>query len=286
MMTSQNRIKRGRVHRWMGAIRMACFCALTTTGLVLAEPAPSVEEIVTATDRVAYYLAKDGRAQVRMTITDDQGRAQRRRFTILRSDDEPRGGSGDSFIGNQKYYVYISQPADLRQSVFMVWKHLERDDDRWLYLPALDLVKRIAAGDKRTSFLGSHYCYEDISGRHLVADTHELSEVNETYYVLKNTPKDPDTVEFSYYKMWVHKQSFIPVLVEFYDRQGEKYRTYEALKVETVDDYPTVVKSRMTDLATGGHTVLEFSRVVYNLGLPDEIFTERYLRKAPRRYLR
>jgi len=47
--------------------------------------------------------------------------------------------------GDQKFYVYFLEPADVRKMVYMVWKHTDRDDDRWLYLPALDLVKRIAA---------------------------------------------------------------------------------------------------------------------------------------------
>ena len=73
----------------------------------------------------------------------------------------------------------------------MVWKHLDKDDDRWLYLPALDVQKRIAATDKRTSFVGSHFFYEDVSGRRLSDDRHELVEVTDTYYVMKNTPKEP-----------------------------------------------------------------------------------------------
>jgi outer membrane lipoprotein-sorting protein len=167
-----------------------------------------------------------------------------------------------------------------------VWKHIKKDDDRWLYLPALDLVKRIAATDKRTSFVGSHFYYEDVSGRSIHDDEHELIDTTEHYYVLKNTPKDKKLVEFAYYKMWIHRKSFIVVKTEYYDEQDRKYRVYEAKGVKTIQGYPTVTKARMTDLKANGHTDLEYEDVKYNIGVPESIFTERYLRRAPREYLR
>lgn len=252
----------------------------------LAARAPESDEIVWRTKHAAHYLGKDGRAYVSMTITDNRGNERRRRFTVLRRDQQSSDELTDAALGGQKYYIYLHQPADVRNTVFMVWTHRNKDDERWLYLPALDLVNRIAAKDKRTSFLGSEFYYEDISGRDIGADVHELLSVSDRYFVLKNTPKQPDLVEFSYSKMWIHRETFIPVRVEFYDKQNRLYRLYEALRVETISDYPTVVKSRMQDLRTQGHTIIEFSRVVYDLGLPEEIFTERYLRNAPRRYLR
>ncbi|MGV6807779.1 MAG: outer membrane lipoprotein-sorting protein, partial [bacterium] len=170
--------------------------------------------------------------------------------------------------------------------VFMVHKKLDGDDDRWLYLPALDLVKRIAASDKRTSFVGSDYFYEDVSGRSIDADHHELIETTEHYYVLKNTPRDPDSVEFSHYIMHVHKQSFVPVQTEYFDAKGDKYRVAKAVKVDDIDGYPTVTQASMENLKTGTKTLMRYSRVNYDIGIPKDIFTERYLRSAPTEYLR
>lgn len=240
----------------------------------------SVEEIINKTNLVSYYQGKDGRARVSMTIKDSQGRTRRRNFTILRWDDQSREG------GDQKLYIYFNLPADVNKMVFMVWKHVDKEDDRWLYLPALDLVKRIAATDKRTSFVGSDFLYEDVSGRNIHADQHELVETTKSYYVLKNTPKDKEAVEFSYYKMWIHRKSFIPVKIVFFDKQGEKYRVYEALKVETIQGYPTVTKDRMKDLRTQSETIKEYSSVKYDIGFPENIFSERYLRRAPTKYLK
>ena len=265
-------------------------CALITLALLAAPVAaraeaadlPDVQEIVKKANAIAYYQGKDGRAKVTMTITDDQGRQREKKFTILRAD------NSEESEGDQKFYLFFTRPADVSKMAFMVWKHVDGDDDRWLYLPALDLVKRIAATDKRTSFVGSDFFYEDVSGRGINEDLHELDpdKISDTYFVLKNTPKDPDSVEFSHYLMWVHRESFITVKVEYFDKSGQSYRVYSALKVETIQGHPTVTQSRMENLKSGGKTLLDYEGVEYDIDLPDDIFTERYLKKPPIKYLR
>ena len=253
--------------------------------------AADVEQIVNQTNRVSYYQGTDGKARVDMTITDSQGRTRERRLTILRRDQpdpsaEEGDQAGDDYCGAQKIYAYFDRPADVNKTVFMVWKNLDRDDDRWMYLPALDLVKRISSTDKRTSFVGSHFYYEDVSGRNINDDVHELVKTTDVYYVLKNTPKNQDIVEFSYFEMWIHKATSMVVKIEYYDNENKKYRIYEALEVDNIQGFPTVIKARMTDMKTGGHTILEYSNVEYNINIPEDIFTERYLRRPPRKYLR
>jgi outer membrane lipoprotein-sorting protein len=239
-----------------------------------AAEGPTVDEIIHRANLSAYYAGDDGRADVTMTITDVQGRTRIREFVILRRD------VADD--GNQQFYVYFRKPSDVRKMVFMVHKHMGKDDDRWLYLPALDLVKRIAGSDKRTSFVGSHFLYEDVSGRSVNEDVHELVETTADHYVLKNTPKNPAGVEFSSYTVWVDKKHFMLVKAEYLDKDHRKYREVESLEIKNIQGFPTVVKARVRDLATGGETVSVFKNIRYNLGLKDKIFTERYLRRPPR----
>ena len=245
----------------------------------LPASAMDVMEVVKKANHVSYYKGKDGRAKVTMRIIDAQGRERVREFVILRRND-------DDTDGKQKFYVYFNKPADVKKMVFMVVKNMDRGDDRWLYLPNLDLVKRIAASDERTSFVGSHFYYEDVSGRGILEDTHELVEENDIYYIVESKPKEPKVVEFTSFKNWIHKATFLPVKTEYYDDQGQKIRSYTALKVEMIDGFPTVTAASMEDHRTGGKTLMNYSAVKYNVGLPDNIFTERYLRKAPRKYLR
>lgn len=258
-----------------GILTLMLTAALTVaTGYSWAADAPSVEEIVEKANLVSYYGGDDGRAEVTMTITDAQGRTRNREFVILRKDVTDGGA--------QLFYVYFEKPSDVRKMVFMVHKHIDKDDDRWLYLPALDLVKRIAASDKRTSFVGSHFFYEDVSGRGVAEDEHKLVETTDTHYVLENIPKNPGSVEFASYKVWIDKKTFMPMKAEYTDRQGKVYRQVEALEVKEIQGIPTVTKSRVKDLAGGGETVSEFGNIEYNVGLKENIFTERYLRRPPR----
>jgi outer membrane lipoprotein-sorting protein len=252
--------------------------AFLLTAFGAAAQDADVDEVVEKTNHMSYYQGSDGRARVKMTITDEQGRTRVKEFTILRKDVE------DETDGEQKFYVYFHEPADERGTVFMVHKHIGRDDDRWLYLPALDVVKRIAASDERTSFVGSHFFYEDVSGRGIEEDEHELTDTTDTYYVLKNTPKDASTVEFDSYTMWIHKDTFIPVSIK-YEKNGEVYREATTLSVEDVEGYKTVAESSMTDDNMGGKTVIEYSNVDYDIGLPEDIFTERYLRNPPMEHI-
>ncbi len=240
---------------------------------------PNVETIVSKANIVAYYQGKDGKAKVKMTITNKRDQTRQHEFNILRKDTEDGG--------DQKYFVYFLKPPDVRKMVFMVHKHADpkKDDDRWLYLPAFDLVKRIAAGDKRTSFVGSDFLYEDVSGRSLKEDTHELIKTTDEFFVVKNIPKKPDTVEFSYYNVSIDRKTYVPVKMEFYDKKDKLYRIIESQKVEKIQDFYTVVKSVVSNLKTGSKTEMEFSNVKYNINLKD-VFQERYLRRPPREAIR
>jgi outer membrane lipoprotein-sorting protein len=246
--------------------------------IAAAQDTMTVDEIVKKTNHTAYYQGKDGSARVKMAVTDKQGRTREKELTILRL-------NKDESDGDQFFYVYFHAPADERGTVFMVHKHVGGEDDRWLYLPALDVTKRIAASDERTSFVGSHFFYEDVSGRGLDEDTHELVETTDTYYVVKNTPKKPEGVEFDSFTMWIHKPTFIPVKVTF-EKNGQEYRKAEVLDVKSIQGHQTVVKSRMTDTNIGGKTEMEYSAVKYDAGIPQDVFTERYLRKPPQEYLK
>lgn len=242
-----------------------------------AETEVDADEIVARANLAAYYAGDDGRSEVRMIISDAQGRQQRRQFTVLRRD-VAEGG-------DQRFLVVFSQPSDVRGTAFLVDKHVDRDDDRWLYLPGLDLVKRISAGDKRTSFVGAHYFYEDVSGRRPSDDDHEFVETTDRYFVLRHVPLDPVKVEFASYVTWIDKTTWLPMKTEYTNAAGKVYRRVEVMEVQEFDGHPTVTTSRVEDIAGGGQTDMQFRYIQYDVGIPPEVFTERSLRSPPREWL-
>ena len=260
------------------------FCLTMLESAAAGDLTPDM--IVEKANHVALYQGESMKGRVQMEITDKQGRVRKRVLNILRRD---AAGPGDL---DQKYFTYFKTPADVRKMVFMVHKHAApgADDDRWLYMPGLDLVKRIAASDKRTSFVGSDFLYEDISGRGIFEDTHELIRETDRYYILKNVPKDPGSVEFAHYLAHIDKSNFITARMEFYKKPDVLYRVMSVLHVEEIAAegkngpvvFPTVVESMVESRETGSVTRMRFSNVAYNVDLGEEIFSERYLRRPPR----
>jgi outer membrane lipoprotein-sorting protein len=269
----------------------ALFCGLFIgAACAQGQGAPlTADEIIKKANHMALYQGHDSKGKVKMTITDKQGRTRERAFNMLRKD-------VDDTDRDQKYFVYFKTPADVRKMVFMVQKHaaLEVDDDRWLYMPSLDLVKRIAAGDKRTSFVGSDFLYEDISGRSPKEDRHELVETTAEAYIIKNTPLDPGSVEFEYYIAHIDKNTFMPLSMAFYKSGDRRYRVIENIEFTDIASredgaqttYRTVTRSVATDLENGSKTEMTFSDIAFNIGLEDGLFTERYLRRPPREAMR
>ncbi len=254
---------------------LSAACGMVISGLAEL----TVDEIVSRANQAAYYAGEDGQAEVEMKIFDRSGSLRTREFSILRM---------DVADGNQKFYVFFRKPAELYKQVFLVWKEVnaDKEDSRWMWLPALNLKRSIAPGDKRISFVGSDFVYEDVSGRNLNEDSHELIESTETQYVVKNTPRKPASVEFAYYLVRIDKESFLPRKAEYFDKNGKLYRTVEATKVESIQGFPTVVESVVKDFNTGGSTVNVFSGIKYNIGLKESLFTERFLRRPPREVMR
>jgi hypothetical protein len=191
--------------------------------------------------------------------------------------------------------MYFHQPPDVRRMAFLVWKYPDKEDDRWVYVPALDLVRRVAASDARSSFVGSDFTYEDVSGRDVGSDTHRLLADervgDKDCYVVESVPKEP--VDYVRRVSWIDKTTFLPLKEEYYDLQEELVRVFSADKIEEIavgegeerKIFPTVTRRTMKDVKTWHRTEVAFTSVAYNVGLGDNIFSERYLRRPPRKWI-
>lgn len=239
----------------------------------------TIEEIIDKANIAYRYMGDDVKSTAQMDIRDKNGKTiMERELIILRKN---TGGL------NQKWYAYFKQPADLKKMVFMAWKQDgKKSDKRWLYLPNLDLVKRLSTADKRGSFAGSQFTYEDVTGRSPKEDTHELLETTPTAYQVKSTPKNPTSVEFSYYISWIDKQTFLPTRTKLYDKSGTAYKEFKMLKSQEIQGFPTMTQFSMTNLKTKESTITTMSNIQYDIGLLERIFSEGSLRRAPRQYLR
>ena len=234
-----------------------------------------------------------------MELINKDGQKRIRELTMLRKDFEEGG--------NQKYFMYFHKPADVKNTTFMVYKYPDKDDDRWLFIPAINLVKRIAANDKYSSFVGSDFTYEDVSGRKPEEDAHTLLRKEKlgekSCFVIESIPKESS--EYTKRISWIDEINFFPLKEEFYDKQNELYRQFEAQEIKDinpvrntkgssqdskisngVNGIPTITKRSMKNTRTGHRTEVTFQEVEYNLSIEDDIFSERYLRRPPLEWIR
>ena len=57
------------------------------------------------------------------------------------------------------------------------------------------------------------------------------------------------------------------------------------IEVKDIQGYPTVTKMKASDLNSKGTTVSEFFDIEYDIGLEENIFSERFLKRPPRQYV-
>jgi hypothetical protein len=267
---------------WAGATAALALLALAGAAPVTQAQSQDALAIMNRSHAAYYYAAEGGHAKVAMVLTDKKGRAREREFWMVRRDVEE--------MGDQRYFTYFLRPADVQRTGFLVHKNAAGNDDRWLYVPALDLVKRIAADDRGSSFVGSDFTYEDVSGRLPILDDHQiLGEerlAERVVYKIKNRPKEAGTAAYAYRISYIDKEHHLPLKEEYFDGKDRLQRVFEILEVQDVEGIPTAVTRRMTDAKKGSFTELSFSELSYETTLAAEDFSERMLRNPPRDYTR
>lgn len=249
---------------------------------VFAGTPGGAEEIMRRSSLILFYSGNDMKSKVTMRLLSKDG-GERVRELIMARRNVKAGG-------DQKYFILFLRPADVRDMTFLVWKHPQTDSDRWLYIPAIKLVKRIAANDKRSSFVGSDFSYEDVSGRAAEEDNHMLLR-EEKYegkevFIIKSIPKDEKGDDFGFKVSWVDKGNFVLWKEEYYDKRGSLSKVFTADEVKSIQGFPTTVKRTMKNVQTGHWTEVTYEDVKYNLGLADGLFSERSLRNPPRELAR
>jgi hypothetical protein len=244
-----------------------------------AGPLDDAVSLVQRSQEAFYTAGADLKARVKMTLIAKEGQQRIRDLTMLRKNEAS---------GNQRYLLYFHGPADVQGTTFLVFKYPNREDDRWLFIPALNLVQRVAVRDSRSSFVGSDFSYEDVSGRDVEADTHKVlrNEAlgNRQAVIIESVP----TREADYAKKlsWIDQVTLLPLKEEYYDVQGALYKVFTADEIRDVQGLPTVTKRTMTNVKSGHKTAVVFEPVAYGVGLGEEIFTERALRRPPEKWLK
>jgi hypothetical protein len=226
-------------------------------------------------------LGRDSRAEMRMRLYDRQGRMRERAMTLLAM--RGTGGAGD------KTLVRFTYPNDIKNTSFLVWEHRDADDERFLYLPALGRVRRIAGEEKQESFVGSDVSYEDIGGRDIADYTYAFANTNATWtapdgsthpvWSLESRAKD-ENADYPRSVSLVRKDNFVVVHGEIFNPRNERVKVFEVRKLERIDNVWTTLSMAVANERDRTRTELETTSIRYNVGLSDNDFTRRRLEQT------
>ena len=154
------------------------------------------------------------------------------------------------------------------------------DGSIYLYLPAYKKVKRIASHVKNSSFAGTDFTYDDMEAmRYADRYAASLGPGDDRHYVLDLLPRQAQEGAYSRIRMWVLKDSYVPVTVEYYNRKGELSRRLTSSAVEKIKGYWVAREREMHDLASNHRTRMVLTNIRFDSGLADEVFSTRYLER-------
>jgi outer membrane lipoprotein-sorting protein len=218
----------------------------------------------------------DFTADILMVLKNKQGREEIRKIRIRTLEVE---GDGDKIL------TILDEPRDVKGTAFLTFSHRVRNDDQWLYLPALKRVKRIISRNKSSSFVGSEFAYEDIASQEVEKYTYKRLR-DEGYdgqdcFVIERYPVDKKNSGYTRQVAWMDKNEYRTLKVDYYDRKGSLLKTLTIEGYQKyLDKYWRADKMNMINHQNGKITKLVWSNYRFRLGLKDRDFNKNSLRRA------
>ncbi len=239
---------------------------LSTLGLATTSTLTG-REIIEKVD--AAVVADDATLLMTMTLINDRGES------IVR-------GMWSWKQGTAKTALVFMEPEDVKGTAFLtVEGNDDADDNMWLYLPSLELTKRIDADSKSQNFMGSDFTYDDMGERNI--DDYDYTLFREDSYdghhvlVVEGIAINPQEASYSKVISLIRDDIWMPVQVEYYDLRGDLEKVQTNSRIEEIDGYWAVTKMEMENIQTNHSTIVEMTQIELNKGVPEEVFTSEGL---------
>lgn len=189
--------------------------------------------------------------------------------------------------GERKRLIKFLSPADVKGVGFLVLDADLESEKMYLYLPAFNKTRRIAGSAKSESFMGSDFSYSDISSANYSQDyqAKRMSDEDDQY-VLELKRKEGSNKDYAKLVMRVSPEVFVPTKIEFYELKKVKgkeqlnlRKVMNAEKIIRIGKYWIPQQITMEDIKKSHRTIMELSNIQFDIGLSDDLFTERYLQR-------
>ena len=256
---------------------MRCFRFLFFIAIIFAfymGSSPTLFAIDGATLAQQVYdrdAGNDSQATVRMLLIDKRGS---KRFRTMMTANKKYGPTSKSFIR-------FTSPADIKGTAFLTWENEDRDDDQFLYLPALKRVRRIVATQKTSRFVNTDYTYEDMQRRKPEIDRHQIvgneNLLKRDCWILESVPKNEKDSQYNKRKTWIARDILLPVRGQYFGKKDRLLKEFIAVRIKQIDGIWTVVESEMRDVEKKHRTFLKTENIKFNCGVDDRVFTEANL---------
>lgn len=212
-------------------------------------------------------------ALIRMELIDSDGETKER---II----EQWGEEQDSV---SRSVIVFHRPASVQHTRFLSLENPDRDDDQWIYLPALKRVRRIAASEGEDSFMGTEFSYDDLKSREAEDFRHRITGegviLDYPCWIIESTPKPETDSNYGRIRHWVTKDPEVrsDLKMELYDEEGRLAKSFIVEKLELIDGYWTPTSAVMLNERNGRATRLIQERLELDRGVNPRRFTTRFL---------
>jgi len=191
--------------------------------------------------------------------------------------------------------MFFQHPADVKDTAFLTFDYddPDKDDEQWLYLPALRKTKRIASTDKSGSFMGSDLTYSDMTSRNLEDydyTFYEKSKEKEVKgvktWVIWSVPRSKDIIKETGYDkslLFVRQDNFFVIRALHWVRDGGYKKYMDIKKLDLIDGVWVATEMHVTKKKgkkLAHKTILKLNNVKFNQNLDYELFTVRRMEKG------
>ena len=239
-----------------------------------------------------FISAQDGSATAGAIMNSARNRVQtdtissRSRMVITAKD----GGTSERVIdqyskdgpNGARTVIVFQRPANVAGTRFLTMDTAGGGEDRWIFLPSLGRIRRVAASESGGSFMGTDFSYDDISSmdRDISLDTHTLLR-EETLngnqcYVIQSVPKD-SSYQYSKTVTWIDKAGFLIYKSEMYNRRGELLKVMEMSDFKDVQGRLTPMQTKISTVGAGTSTTIYMEIIKYDDPIPEGVFTTAFL---------
>jgi len=216
---------------------------------------------------------QDVKADMKMILINANGQKRERTMKMMTLEME----------GGDKSLMEFITPADVKGTKFLSYEHADRDDDQWLYLPALKRVKRMASKNKSGAFMGSEFSFEDMGSFNI--DKYSYSgdalevELNGKKYL--KSERIPNSKYSGYTKQvsYTDPSTYLTHQVDYYDRKKELLKTAYFSNYSQIDGINRIGQIHMKNFQNDKESILVFENEKLKTGLKEKDFHKRVLKK-------